>query len=236
MNYLYHYKTLIRKALRDKRVKLKKSHKNYVYYERHHIIPKSLGGLDVEYNTVLLTAKEHFVSHLLLVKICEKRYGKLHHFTHKMIVASNRQKKNCTNAYQYQINRIKLSEYMSLNNPMKNPEYRKRMGDAKRGKSFKIKNPNPNGPWNKGKKLKPLTESTKLKMSEVRRGIKKSDSHKLAIRLANKGKIKSKEHINKLSLASMNKRAMNNGIVCKLFHLDDIPKMILEGWRMGRVK
>jgi hypothetical protein len=37
--------------------------------ERHHIIPKSCGGQDVAKNLVFLTAREHFVCHLLLIKI-----------------------------------------------------------------------------------------------------------------------------------------------------------------------
>lgn len=39
--------------------------KNSVYYESHHIIPKSMGGIE----EVLLTAKEHYICHLLLCKM-----------------------------------------------------------------------------------------------------------------------------------------------------------------------
>jgi hypothetical protein len=39
------------------------------YTEKHHIIPKSLGGSDNSDNLVHLTAKEHFVCHLLLTKM-----------------------------------------------------------------------------------------------------------------------------------------------------------------------
>lgn len=40
-----------------------------VYIEKHHIIPRSLGGDDQQKNIVALTAKEHFVCHMLLVKM-----------------------------------------------------------------------------------------------------------------------------------------------------------------------
>ena len=44
--------------------------KNLDYYtESHHIIPKSMGGPDDIHNRVLLTAREHFIAHMLLVKI-----------------------------------------------------------------------------------------------------------------------------------------------------------------------
>jgi len=39
------------------------------YTERHHIVPKSLGGINSKSNLVKLTAREHFVCHLLLTKM-----------------------------------------------------------------------------------------------------------------------------------------------------------------------
>ena len=39
------------------------------YVEVHHIIPKSHGGSDDNSNLVKLTAREHYIAHLLLVKI-----------------------------------------------------------------------------------------------------------------------------------------------------------------------
>ena len=38
------------------------------YYEKHHIVPRSLGGKDTENNLVLLTAREHYLAHYLLWK------------------------------------------------------------------------------------------------------------------------------------------------------------------------
>lgn len=40
-------------------------------FENHHIIPKSCGGTNLKTNLVLLTPREHFVCHLLLVKIVQ---------------------------------------------------------------------------------------------------------------------------------------------------------------------
>jgi hypothetical protein len=39
------------------------------YTEKHHIIPKSLGGNNSTSNLVKLTAREHFICHLLLVRM-----------------------------------------------------------------------------------------------------------------------------------------------------------------------
>lgn len=41
------------------------------YVERHHIIPKSLGGTNDQTNLVRLTAKEHFICHLLLLRMTQ---------------------------------------------------------------------------------------------------------------------------------------------------------------------
>ena len=61
MNYFLAYQRLIAKA------KARVCPEGYV--ERHHILPKALGGSDDSSNLVALTAKEHFVAHVLLAKI-----------------------------------------------------------------------------------------------------------------------------------------------------------------------
>jgi|SaaInl8_200m_RNA_FD_contig_71_1070636_length_4768_multi_4_in_0_out_0_2 hypothetical protein len=44
------------------------------YTEKHHIIPTALGGEDIASNKVNLTAREHYIAHLLLYKMqSEKR-------------------------------------------------------------------------------------------------------------------------------------------------------------------
>lgn len=54
------------------------------YIEKHHIIPRSLGGNNDSTNLVKLTAREHFVCHLLLTKMVSG------HFKHKMLSAVTR--------------------------------------------------------------------------------------------------------------------------------------------------
>jgi hypothetical protein len=48
---------------------MNKKDPNYVYYERHHIVPRCLGGTNSKLNLAYLTAEEHWVAHLLLVKL-----------------------------------------------------------------------------------------------------------------------------------------------------------------------
>ncbi len=66
MNYQWHYDRLI------------KSRKNRIliegaYYEKHHILPKSMGGDNSDENLVYLTAREHFIAHWLLWRIHKNR-------------------------------------------------------------------------------------------------------------------------------------------------------------------
>ena len=60
MNYRRIYELLIDRA-RDRKLDS--------YTESHHILPRCLGGDDSKTNLVDLTAREHFIAHLLLVKM-----------------------------------------------------------------------------------------------------------------------------------------------------------------------
>jgi len=66
MNYLKHYNKLIERA---------RNRKLDCYKERHHIIPRCLGGSNDQSNLADLTGREHFIAHLLLVKIYPKEPG-----------------------------------------------------------------------------------------------------------------------------------------------------------------
>ena len=65
------YCNLITFAISENRVKLSDNNKNYIYYEQHHILPKSLypDFKDNEENIVLLTAREHYLAHKYLVQM-----------------------------------------------------------------------------------------------------------------------------------------------------------------------
>lgn len=66
MNYQFHY---------DRLVETRKNRKleENVYYEEHHILPRSMGGSNDPENLVMLTAREHFLAHWLLWRIFKNR-------------------------------------------------------------------------------------------------------------------------------------------------------------------
>lgn len=70
------------------------------YYENHHILPKSLGGVNNSYNIVLLTPREHFICHWLLIKI----YPKGSNERKKMLYAFWNMRKNPSPNYKRYIN------------------------------------------------------------------------------------------------------------------------------------
>ena len=63
--YTKYYYNIISAAVTQHR------NKKDAYYENHHIIPKCLGGSNAPNNLVLLTAREHFICHLLLTKMSD---------------------------------------------------------------------------------------------------------------------------------------------------------------------
>jgi len=73
------------------------------YTEKHHVIPRSLGGSDDEANLVALTAREHFVCHWLLTKMVPKSSSqqKLYHaFSAFAMISSNQERKITSRQYQ----------------------------------------------------------------------------------------------------------------------------------------
>ena len=78
MNYQKHYNLLIDRSIAEHRRRYKRTHEKYIYYERHHIVPKCLGGSNHNNNLVLLTPEEHYVAHQLLVKMHPNSYGVLY--------------------------------------------------------------------------------------------------------------------------------------------------------------
>jgi hypothetical protein len=59
------------------------------YIEKHHILPKCIGGLDIKENIVELTAREHFLCHMLLCKIYP-RENKLKHALFLMAIGKQK--------------------------------------------------------------------------------------------------------------------------------------------------
>jgi hypothetical protein len=143
-----------------------------IYCEKHHIIPKSMGGDEI----VFLTAKEHYIAHLLLPNMTEgMNRRKMLFALHCMSYMKNDHTgQRYVNSRLYEYYKKKISEERSLfmknNNPMNNSESKSnhRVAMETRG---------------------PTRGNT---------GIKHTSETKRKISLANSGKEKSSEHKEKL--------------------------------------
>lgn len=159
------------------------------YSERHHIIPKTLGGKNDKSNIVVLTAREHFICHLLLTKmLVDDDRHKMIYALHMLSNASNKLHQRYTPSSKlYEYERKIFSEThscrMKQNHPLKNPANRikHQLGVDRRGPtSVKGRKHSPesiekmrNKQWSE-KALKNRLDNC-LKAAEARRGSKWSD-------------------------------------------------------------
>jgi len=84
MDYKKHYELLINRS---------KNRQLTGYIEKHHIIPRCLGGNDDSDNIANLTPEEHYVAHQLLIKIYPDN-DSLVYAANKMTVSSKNVKRN----------------------------------------------------------------------------------------------------------------------------------------------
>lgn len=75
------------------------------YVEKHHILPKSLGGGDNINNIVRLTGREHFIVHLLLIRMVDGQD------VYKMVHAIIRFTAKVKNSKEYELLRKYVSKY-----------------------------------------------------------------------------------------------------------------------------
>ena len=101
MNYNLHYKKLIERA----RYRTLNGYK-----EKHHILPRCMGGSDDSSNLVELTAREHFIAHLLLLKMYPNKHS-LIKAINLMCIQNSKQDRSLNQMYGWL--REKFSKEMS---------------------------------------------------------------------------------------------------------------------------
>lgn len=106
MNYSKIYNQLVERAY-ERASTRKQANLILGYSERHHILPKCMGGSNDKTNLVFLLAREHFIAHLLLVKIYPKE-KKLLYACHRLLYDKQGNK---LNGKSYDWIKRKISEY-----------------------------------------------------------------------------------------------------------------------------
>jgi hypothetical protein len=141
------------------------------YTEKHHILPKSLGGSDSVTNLVYLTAREHFICHWLLTKIYsegEEHWKMINAF--RMMRAENPKQKRYATKITARVYYNLKEEYSILQS-----ERYKGTGNGFYGKKHSEEVKNRISEANKGDKNGSKRPETKKKITESKIG-KKRDS------------------------------------------------------------
>lgn len=112
-------------------------------FERHHIIPKSLGGSNLLQNIARLTPREHFVCHMLLTKMTQgENKAKM---VNAALRLANDHKGRCINSRIYALIKRERAKYLSetTRGPNNNffgrkhtEETRKKMSESRRKWSY----------------------------------------------------------------------------------------------------
>ena len=96
------------------------------YIERHHIIPRSLGGVNRKSNVVELTAREHYICHRLLPKMTTGQHKKkMWHALRMMANCNNKHMERNIKVTSHTYNVIRES-ISKLHSGKRNPMYGKR--------------------------------------------------------------------------------------------------------------
>jgi flagellar biosynthesis GTPase FlhF len=205
MDYQKIYNDLISKARSENRVKGKG-----VYYERHHIIPRCLGGegnlasKKEHPNLVLLTAREHFIAHKLLYFIYTKNI-KIARAFWAMISNKSKGRNYKVSSREYaELQEIAAKSISGKNNPLfkmvknpfTNPDFIKKNSERQKNR---VRTSEERKKISESKKGKKATEETKQKMSKTRKGRKRNPESVRKSAESNKGKKRSPEIIKMMS-------------------------------------
>ena len=142
-----------------------------IYFETHHIIPRSLGGSNRKENLVRLTAREHYICHRLLIKITEGAAKRSMIYAAYMMMKGTKRYKPSSRIYE-----ILRNQMREANRERPGPNLGKKLSDEWKNnikKSFTVERREDISEARKGKATRPkgtftVSDETRKKMSESR--------------------------------------------------------------------
>lgn len=171
------------------------------YYEKHHIIPKCLGGTDKKENFVLFTPREHVIAHKLLWKANPENYSLMWAYTrtvnsHKGLLTSR------------EVEKAKIAKAEFMSNRVVSEETREKIRQTLTGHKRTPESIEKGRQKMLGRKVSPevsqkisdrrqeliasgwtMPEEARKKIGDAFRGKKISEEHKRKISEFNKGKV-----------------------------------------------
>lgn len=187
-------------------------------FDRHHIVPRSLGGGNEKENIVKLNAREHIFAHVLLAKIHHNNFG--------LVSCAFRMLHGYRSSKRASWLRDKFILGMKENN---NPLRRK---DAARKVAEKLRGV-------------PRSEETKRRVSDglkryfsvnKKSSFRHSEESKKRLSDAQRGRVHSAEHIAARVASIKGKRWITDGERSELLCVVDAEQKLKNGWRYGRSK
>ena len=183
---------------------------NNEYTEKHHIIPKSIGGTDNQSNIIKLTGRQHFVCHWLLTKMVNgKAKNKMIFAVNKMMSNSKNQNRYKITCRKYELLKIQFAKANLFNN-----------------KEWQLLQRNNN---HIGKKR---SEETKQKLRDSW-AINKNN--RIGINHPSYGKIRSIETLKKMSISMKGKLVKEKNPMYGKTHSTEVKKMLSEKLRKNPI-
>ena len=179
------------------------------YLEKHHVIPRSLGGTDHTDNLVLLSAREHFVCHVLLTKFTSNdNKQKMLYAANMMSQASRDYQDRYVNSRLYEMLKKEFGTMHSkrLKGRKLSEEHKAKISESGKGRAVTQETINKRIIANTGKKRTPeqcerMSIAQKGRKPNTYTEVQKAEISKKISR-ALKGRSRSEEHKAKLSLAN----------------------------------
>jgi len=155
----------------------------------------------------LLTAKEHFIAHLLLVEMYDGVEKAKLSFALFQMCRKNKLHGRIVSSKQFEkAKRIMSENCTGINSSFYGKKHTDTVKQKLSEKMMGDKNPSKNGVWNKGKKTGQQTKELINKRAESNRGKKRSNEFKEKLSLIASGKPKSEEHRKNLSKSLIGKK------------------------------
>ena len=102
-----------------------------IYTEKHHIIPRALGGNNNAENLIVLTARQHFICHRLLPKMTQGISKRKMTFALNQMLCSNKYQKRVVTSAVY----AHIKEEFNKINHFNNPEWQRNNAIKNKGKT-----------------------------------------------------------------------------------------------------
>lgn len=199
------------------------------YNEKHHILPKCLGGGNEKENIVLMPIRYHIIAHMVLAKAFPESHGLRYAL---LLITSEGTKNNQKLRVEFGIKTFSsrlISEeredaFKKLKELGRSSEHCKKLSEAAKGRK--------------------LSEEQKRKISESGRGLKRSLETRRKISRAQIGKIVKQETRDKVSAGHRDKYGRKtigpDGTIYPTANTaaraNNIPPTTLRGWLTGKIK